>query len=59
MEAWKENNLKKLMDAVGEVELTDEERKTLEWLSGMEFKSIHNIVSIIRKVRESKITDQH
>lgn len=54
MEAWKEINLEKLKNVIGDVDLTDSERKTLEWLSGWERSTIRDLVSIIQKARETK-----
>lgn len=54
MEAWKEINLEKLKNVIGDVDLTDSERKTLEWLSGWEKSTIRDLVSIIQKARETK-----
>ena len=54
MEAWKEINLEKLTNVIGDVDLTDSERKTLEWLSGWETETIRDLVSIIQKARTTK-----
>lgn len=54
MDAWKEINLEKLTNVIGDVDLTDSERKTLEWLSGWETETIRDLVSIIQKARTTK-----
>ena len=52
MEIWREKNLVLLKNAIGNVELTESEKQTLEWLSGLESVTIENLVSIIRKAKE-------
>lgn len=47
----KVERIEKLRKAVSGVELTQEEERTLMWLSEWEDSSIDNIVSIIEKVR--------
>ena len=47
----KVKRIEKLKKAVFGVKLTQEEEKTLMWLSEWEDSSIDNIVSIIKKVR--------
>ena len=54
MEAWKEINLEKLKNVIGDADLTKSEIKTLEWLSGWERSTVDSIVSIIQKARETK-----
>ena len=51
MEIWREKNLVLLKNAIGNIELTDAERITLEWLSGCERATVENLVSIIQKTR--------
>ena len=53
MEAWKEINLEKLKNVIGDADLTKSEIKTLEWLSGWEKETIRDIVSIIEKARKT------
>ena len=52
MEIWREKNLVLLKNAIGNIELTDAEQNTLEWLSGCERATVENLVSIIRKAKE-------
>lgn len=47
----KDQRLQKLKNAVSGVELTQEEERTLEWLSEWEDSTVDNIVLIIKKVR--------
>lgn len=49
----KEQRLQKLRNAVSDIELSEEEKRTLEWLSGWEDSTVNNIVSIIEKVSKS------
>jgi len=51
MEGWKEINLEKLKNVIGDADLTKSEEKTLEWLSGWEREVVRDIVSIIQKAR--------
>jgi hypothetical protein len=51
MEEWEKRNFDRLTEAIGEVELTERENRTLQWLSGCENSSIDNIISIFRKIR--------
>lgn len=53
MEQFERANLKKLQTAIGDIELTDDELKTLKWLSGWNDSAINSIISIIAKARES------
>lgn len=46
------DNMKLIEDALQDVELTEDERKSLEWLSGWEKSTVENIVAAFRKVRE-------
>ena len=46
------DNMKLIEDALQGVELTEDERKSLEWLSGWEKSTVENIVAAFRKVRE-------
>ena len=54
MDEWGEINLEKLKNVIGDVDLTDSEKKTLEWLSGWEKETIEDLVSIIQKARETQ-----
>lgn len=44
------DNMKLIEDALQDVELTEDERKSLEWLSGWEKSTVENIVAAFRKV---------
>jgi hypothetical protein len=46
-----EDNLKKIMMAMGNVEITEEEKKTLEWLSKWDPPTVNNICSIMEKMK--------
>ena len=47
----KDQRLQKLKNAVSGVELTQEEEKTIEWLSEWEDSTVDNVVSIIKRLR--------
>lgn len=38
--------------AVGDIELTPEERHTVEWLKGCEWQTLINLTSIIEKAKK-------
>ena len=46
------DNMKLIEDALQDVELTEDERKSLEWLSGWEKSTVENIVAAFRKVNK-------
>ena len=46
------DNMKLIEDALQGVELTEDERKSLEWLSGWEKSTVENIVAAFRKVNK-------
>ncbi|MFW6027031.1 MAG: hypothetical protein ACOCRX_11910 [Candidatus Woesearchaeota archaeon] len=46
----KEKNYRKLMEAFSGIEITSEELKTIEWLSGWETETIDNIYNLVQKV---------
>ena len=48
---FKAQHMDLLMDAVKGLELTDEEMKSLEWLSGYEAQTVANIAIIITKAK--------
>ena len=45
----KEQNMQKLRTLFRGVRITDEERRTLEWLSGWEQSTVDNLCSVIEK----------
>ena len=47
----KEKNLQLLLKAIGDVELTEDEKRSIEWLAGREFQTVENICSVIEKVK--------
>lgn len=49
-----EKNLEKLLEAIGQIDLTPEERQSIEWLSGWSIETINNICAVIKKVKENK-----
>ena len=51
---FKAQHMDLLMDAVKGLELTSEEIKTLEWLSGCESQTVTNIALIITKARVNR-----
>lgn len=46
-----EKNLEKILKIIGNVEITDNELKSLEWLSNYEPSTIDNICSILGKMK--------
>jgi hypothetical protein len=46
-----EKNLEKLLKSIGNVEITDNEMKSLEWLSGWEISTIDNICNVLEKMK--------
>jgi hypothetical protein len=46
-----EENLKKIMQAIGNVELTSSEKKYMEWLSNWDYDTVDNIVSVMTKMK--------
>lgn len=49
-----ESNEQLFMDSVGTIELTQEEKATVDWLCGWSPDTIKNLVSIIEKVKAGK-----
>ena len=49
-----ESNEQLFMDSVGTIELTHEEKETVDWLCGWSPDTIKNLVSIIEKVKAGK-----
>lgn len=58
MDKWTESNLEALKNTIGNVDLTDSEKGTLEWLSGFEKETVKNICSMIQKARKAKPIQQ-
>jgi len=46
-----EENLEKIMQAIGNVELTSSEKKYMEWLSNWDYDTVDNIVSVMTKMK--------
>jgi len=53
LEKWQQDSLDYLMAALGPVELTDEERRSLVWLAGWDTQTIQNMASIFAKVKKA------
>lgn len=49
-----ESNEQLFMTSVGTIELTQEEKATVDWLCGWSPDTIKNLVSIIEKVKAGK-----
>lgn len=49
-----EQNLKELLEAIGDIEITPEERQSIGWLSGWSRETINNICSVIEKTKQRK-----
>lgn len=50
--SMKERNMDLLLKTLGEVELSNAEKRSLEWLAGWETESIQNICSAIEKTKK-------
>ena len=48
---YSRDRLAVLLDAVGDLPLSDAERRTLYWLSGWEQDTVENIAAVIRRAR--------
>lgn len=46
-----EENLKKIMQAIGNIELTSSEKKYMEWLSNWDYDTVDNVVSVMNKMK--------
>lgn len=46
-----EKNLNKLIEIIGNVDITDSEMQSLEWLSGWEVSTINNICNVLEKMK--------
>ncbi|MGH3796097.1 MAG: hypothetical protein ACRDSP_14540 [Pseudonocardiaceae bacterium] len=42
-----------LLDAVGEMAISDAERRTLAWLSGWEKDTVENLAALITRARQT------
>ena len=47
-----EKNFNNLLKAIGDVEITNKEGRTLVWLSGWSTETVDNICSIVEKVKK-------
>ena len=45
-----------LLEAIGPVALTDDERRTVQWLAGCERCTVDNLAAMFAKVREHERT---
>lgn len=52
-----EKNFNNLLKAIGDVEITNKEGRTLVWLSGWSTETIDNICSIIEKVKGGELDE--
>lgn len=48
----KNKNMEMLLNTLGNIEITEGEQRTLEWLSGWETSSIENICNLINKTKK-------
>jgi hypothetical protein len=46
-----EKNLEKIMQAVGNIEISADEKRYLEWLSKYDPDTVNNIVSVMTKIK--------
>ena len=45
--------IEKINEVLGEVELTEAEKRTLKWLAGWEESTVDNLISVIEKAVQS------
>lgn len=48
------DKLKKALETINDIELTEEEQKSFDWLLTWENSTVENICSIIEKIKESQ-----
>ncbi|HEX2301419.1 MAG TPA: hypothetical protein VHH34_23455 [Pseudonocardiaceae bacterium] len=48
---WQRDRLALLLDAVGDVPISDAERRTLAWLSGWERDTVENVAALISRAQ--------
>ena len=54
MEKWVADNFQQLRNAAGNVELTERERRVLEWLAGWETGTVQTMCDILRKAGQQQ-----
>lgn len=47
-----QDNLKKLNDTLGDIDMTKDQEKTLVWLAGNDTRTIDNIIKVIEKLKQ-------
>ena len=45
-----QENLKKLNDTLGDIDMTEDQEKTWVWLAGNDDRTIDNIIDVIKKI---------
>ena len=48
------DNLKKLNDTLGDIDMTKDQEKTLVWLAGNDTRTIDNIIKVIEKLKQDQ-----
>lgn len=49
-----QDNLKKLNDTLGNIDMTKDQEKTLVWLAGNDTGTIDNIIKVIEKLKQDQ-----
>ena len=49
-----QDNLKKLNDTLGDIDMTKDQEKTLVWLAGNDTRTIDNIIKVIEKLKQDQ-----
>lgn len=49
-----QENLKKLNDTLGDIDMTEDQEKTWVWLAGNEARTIDNIIKVIEKLKQDQ-----
>jgi len=49
---WQTDRLTTLLDALGDVPISDAERRTLTWVCGFEAHTVEHLAGLIRRARE-------
>jgi hypothetical protein len=49
--SWQADRLARLVDALGEVPMSFQERASLAWIAGQELVTVDNLAAVIRRCR--------
>jgi hypothetical protein len=51
---WQSARLTVLLDALGDVPISDAERRSLVWLAGFEAHTVENVAAVITRARQHR-----